>query len=196
LAKYLPFKVPYEHARPRLLDLNSPAHVSTKEDYDRMPADLLNWHIITSVSAKQVPYAVVRNRNKRRYYAAFSEALKEQGYRTNGKLLPSDDSLVSSLSPRPDQPLKGTLELLIFYDKAHDAGFDRLKRDANLVLDAVRKCHDQHQLQEAQHKSDQPQNQLLGTFMRKEGTTNHPQYRNKETNKFPHRQKDRRHLTW
>ncbi|KEF61958.1 uncharacterized protein A1O9_03530, partial [Exophiala aquamarina CBS 119918] len=135
MVKYVPFKAPYENILPRLIDFNSPSHVSAKELYDRMPADQLNWRIVTNVSAKQVPYAILRNHTRNRYYAAFSLALKEQGYHTNGKLL--KDALGAGHGPQ--QPLKGTLELYVFHNKVNDMAFDKLRNDAALVIEAVRK---------------------------------------------------------
>lgn len=192
MVKYVPFKAPYEHILPRLLDVGSASHVSAKDAYDRLPPDQLNWRIITNVSAKQVTHAILRNRTKRRYYAAFSLALKEQGYHANGKLLRGSDNGnegnedALDAGHGPQQPLKGTLEIYVFHNKANDMGFDRLRTDAALVVDALRRHQHQHQHQQAGNKLQQPrQDRLFKKVVPKQRTNNLFQQNQKQkTNDF------------
>lgn len=134
VVKFYPFKTAFENAIPRLLDPSSPAYFAAKDIHDRIPANQLNWRIITNVSAKDVSQAIVRNRMKRRYYSAFSLALKEKGYHSNGTL--RSDAL-ETRNP-PQQPLKGTLEIFVFHKKSNDMAFEKLRNDAAMVIDAVR----------------------------------------------------------
>lgn len=134
VVKFYPFKTAYENAIPRLLDVASPSYFPAKDIFDRIPANQLNWRIVTNVSVKDISHAIVRNHSKRRYYSAFSLALKDKGYHSNGKLR----SATPEKRNPPQQPLKGTLEIYVFQKTSTDMAFERLRNDAAMVIDAVR----------------------------------------------------------
>lgn len=137
LVKFCRSKTLFDSERPRLFDTTSASHVVVKDTFERRNKDHLHWHITANVSASDIPFAIVRNRLKRRYVSAFCSALKEKGYQTNGKVLPRSETDLDEKS-MPQRGLQGTLEVFIFHKVANEVSFERMRQDAKFVIDAVR----------------------------------------------------------
>lgn len=140
VVKFYPSKTLFESLRPRLCDFASPSHVVARDIYRRMRDDRLNWRVITNVSAKHIPQAIVRNKLKKRYISALSLALKERGYHPDGKVRSdaSNGAGVDELqTATPRKALRGTLEIYVFHKFANNVSFKKLGKDADMVIDAV-----------------------------------------------------------
>jgi hypothetical protein len=85
-AKYSPVEnVPSQQDHKRIVDPFSPQRAALLDWYSRRPHDRLSWCVITDVNVKTIPKAVLRNRLRRRWASAFTEALTKNGYYHNGR---------------------------------------------------------------------------------------------------------------
>ncbi|KIW26613.1 uncharacterized protein PV07_06432 [Cladophialophora immunda] len=112
-ARYTPVEnVPTLFDHKFLADRYSPKRAAVTDYYSRLAPDVLRWRVISNASIKKVPKAVLRNRLKRRWASAFTEALKKAGYYHNGRKRsgPKDGK---NYIPG----LKGTLEILVFSER-------------------------------------------------------------------------------
>ena len=131
---FSPSKIPSPKRWPALNNPLNPLHARQRDDYAKIPEDVLYWKIVTETSLSALPKAVVRERVRRRWREAFSAALKQRGYDRHGRLL------VAGVGASTEKPLQGTMELLVMegYGLNHD--FRKLLAHADEVVVAIRKA--------------------------------------------------------
>ena len=119
----------------------SPKRAAVVDYYSRLAPDRLTWRVISNVGSKQVNKAVLRNRLKRRWASAFTEALKEDGYYHNGRKRsgPKDGTKYTI-------GLRGTLEILVFSDRGISCPHSELVHASRAVLKAVMRKAQQEQV--------------------------------------------------
>jgi hypothetical protein len=121
-----------------ITDRYNPRRAAVLDKYSRPRPDILSWRVITNISAKQVTKAVLRNRLKRRWASAFTQALKDHDYYHNGR---------KCSAPKDGKDyipgLKGTLEILIFSDRGVTCPHNELVGASRALVKAVKRLQSQ-----------------------------------------------------
>jgi len=130
--KYSPEVAPWTTDVPILKSTLNPKHDLVRDRYIHRSKDALHWAVIANVSVKAVPKAVLRVRLRRRWTSAFTEALKLEGYRTNGKRLRD----AADGEHRPD--LVGTLEIYVYGPQGLHKPFKDLIRTSGTIVRALK----------------------------------------------------------
>ncbi|EXJ86345.1 hypothetical protein A1O3_03296 [Capronia epimyces CBS 606.96] len=86
-ARFAPFHAPNTPDSRIINDRFNPRRFKLLAKYSKVAPDTLKWTVISSVSTKTIPMAVMRNRMKRRWANAFADALRSNGYHVNGRSL-------------------------------------------------------------------------------------------------------------
>jgi Ribonuclease P len=134
---YTPLFAPWRPDRENLTP-SSVFYAKLMDSYENAPRDTLRWQVVANTAAKEVPKAVMRERLRRRVREAFRQALKETGYDSNGKVLPSVPD-----SKRPVRDLRGTLEIHCRGPAGLGCGFREVVEVAKGAVQSIVKSHNQ-----------------------------------------------------
>jgi ribonuclease P protein component len=115
-----------------LVDRYSPKRLLVQDYYNRLPKDRLSWRIITNISHKSVPKAVLRNRLRRRWASAFTEALKKAGYAHDGHKIVEGQKVKTG-----EGGLRGSLEVLVYSDRGLDCPHWQLTGACKQLVKAI-----------------------------------------------------------
>ncbi|EXJ80145.1 hypothetical protein A1O1_08287 [Capronia coronata CBS 617.96] len=145
-ARFAPSLVPKTPDSRIINDRFNPRRFKLLYKYSKVPPDTLQWSVVSSVSQKTIPKAVMRNRLKCRWANAFADALRKNGYHANGRRLagPKDghDYKVG---------LRGTLEIHAYSKNGLTIDYDELVSASGGLVRALR----QH-TSKANHKPSRP----------------------------------------
>lgn len=126
--RWSPQKAPYEWDYPNLVNPLNPLRAKLEDQFHSAPDDALRWRVITETSAKFLPKATVRQYLKRRWRAAFLQALNSRGLNYHGRPLQVTQG---------SQSLRGTLEIIIHKGNGFANPFGDLIEQAKATLDVV-----------------------------------------------------------
>ena len=106
--RWSPQKAPFKFEEYILKNPRDAHYGRVLHNFEKVPPDILRWSFTANVGDNQKFKAVVRRRLKRRWTAAFQQALKEQGLRNDGK------PLGSYQAKTPRSAMGGTVEIYAY----------------------------------------------------------------------------------
>lgn len=135
---YTPLFAPWRWDRENLVPHNI-LYPKLMDHYQNMAQDRLRWQVIAHTAIREAPLTVMRERLRRRVREGFREGLKETGYDSNGRVLPSVPA-----QAKPLQDLRGTLEIHCRGRAGLDCEFTEIVTVAKSALSVVVKSFQQH----------------------------------------------------
>lgn len=96
---------------------------------DNTPSDILRWKVVSHIASKHLPLSTQRNRLRRQWTSAFTEALRRQGIRADGRA-----------QQEGARGLVGTLEILTQNAYGFDHSPEKLASEADKIVDALLKA--------------------------------------------------------
>ncbi|EHY57316.1 hypothetical protein HRR83_002803 [Exophiala dermatitidis] len=156
-ARFAPFHAPKSPDQRIINDRFNPRRLKLLHQYSKILPDTLQWSVVSAVSTKTIPKAVMRNRLKRRWANAFADALRNTGYHANGRRLDG---------PKHGQDykvgLKGTFEIHAYSKAGLTLGYHELVSSSEVLVKAL-----EQQIQKVNFKRSQPTAREEGRLPRK-----------------------------
>lgn len=135
-AKFFAENAPFYVDRDRYFGPSTARQLSMRDRYARIPQNVL-WSKVTADTVQKSTVKVQRERIKRRVREALWEELKAKGYDILGR--------------REQNSLKGTLEILIFDFNCLNVPFDKLRKQAGIVVEEVERQNARRRKREQEH---------------------------------------------